>query len=112
MFYSKTTNGFYDEKIHGDAMPEDKVEITEAYHAELLQGQSEGKAIYGDEVGYPRLKEQDPLSPEEVKSSRNRLARAYLSSTDWYVVRRSETGEEIPQEILDKRAAARLHVAE
>ena len=31
----------------------------------------------------------------------------YLAETDWYVVRKAETGKEIPQEVLDKRAAAR-----
>ena len=30
-----------------------------------------------------------------------------LADTDWYVVRQAETGKEIPQEIRDKRAAAR-----
>jgi len=31
----------------------------------------------------------------------------YLASTDWYIVRRAETGVEVPQEVLDKRAEAR-----
>ncbi len=37
----------------------------------------------------------------------NEEARAYLNSTDWYVVRFAETGVPIPQEILDARQAAR-----
>lgn len=37
-------------------------------------------------------------------------AMVYLADTDWYVVRKAETGKEIPQEVLDKRAAARLAV--
>ena len=31
----------------------------------------------------------------------------YLKDTDWYIVRFTETNVAIPQEILDKRAAAR-----
>ena len=37
----------------------------------------------------------------------NAEARAYLNSTDWYVVRFAETGVAIPQDILDARQAAR-----
>lgn len=42
----------------------------------------------------------------------NREARAYLASTDWYVIRFQENGQEIPQEILDARQAARDNVVE
>jgi hypothetical protein len=31
----------------------------------------------------------------------------YLSSTDWYVTRASETGKAIPEDVLTKRAEAR-----
>lgn len=34
-------------------------------------------------------------------------ARAYLTETDWMVVRRAETGEPIPPEVTEKREAAR-----
>jgi hypothetical protein len=39
-------------------------------------------------------------------------AKAYLAATDWYVVRKAETGTEIPQEISDLRAQARLDADE
>ena len=32
----------------------------------------------------------------------------YLAETDWYAIRQAETGKAIPQDVLDKRAAARL----
>lgn len=35
-------------------------------------------------------------------------AQAYLSSTDWYVVRLAETGVAVPADVTQKRAAARL----
>ncbi len=34
-------------------------------------------------------------------------ARGYLAATDWYVIRKFETGEAIPPEVQTKRAAAR-----
>lgn len=42
----------------------------------------------------------------------NAEARAYLSSTDWYVIRMQETGEPVPEDVLAKRAAARARVVE
>lgn len=36
----------------------------------------------------------------------------YLASTDWYVVRKAETGEAVPQAILDARVAARIRISE
>ena len=53
MFYSKTTGGFYDTTIHGNAIPADAVEITIAEHAALLVAQSAGKRIQPDASGYP-----------------------------------------------------------
>jgi len=34
----------------------------------------------------------------------------YLYETDWYVIRKLETGVEIPADVLTKRAAARLAI--
>jgi hypothetical protein len=46
-------------------------------------------------------KEQEQINADSL---------AYLASTDWYVVRQQETGTDIPQEVLDKRAEARAAV--
>lgn len=61
MYASKTTGWFYNADDHGDGMPPDVVEITDALHAELMAGVSQGKEIDFDEAGYPILKE--PLPP-------------------------------------------------
>ena len=34
--------------------------------------------------------------------------RAYLASTDWYVTRKADSGEAVPSDIAEARAAARL----
>lgn len=79
MFYSKSTGGFYDAAIHGDAIPADAVEITTEDHAALLAGQSNGKRIVADVDGRPML--ADPPAPtfDEIKAAKNteiNLARA------------------------------------
>ena len=66
MFYSKSTGGFYARDIHGDNIPADAVEITEAEHAALLEGQSQGKLIGADENGRPILQDPPPPTPEQI----------------------------------------------
>ena len=67
MFYSKSTGGFYTREIHGDNIPTDAVEITEAEHAALLEGQAQGKRIVADENGYPVLQDPPALTLDEAK---------------------------------------------
>lgn len=38
-------------------------------------------------------------------------SQSYLRSTDWYVTRFAETGEAVPQDVTDARAAARLTIS-
>lgn len=66
MFYSKTTGGFYDSAIHGDAIPVDAVEITVEEHAALLEGQSQGQMIVADEDGRPVLLAPAPETLERA----------------------------------------------
>ena len=66
VFYSPTTGGFYDTAIHGDNIPADAVEITEAEHAALIEGQSNGKRIVADESGRPILKGPPPPTTEQT----------------------------------------------
>ena len=43
-----------------------------------------------------------------VTKAKIEQAQTYLASTDWYIVRFIDSGVEVPQEIKDKRAEARL----
>ena len=56
------------------------------------------------------------LSEEQITETERavlrRNAKAYLKETDWYVSRYSETDTEIPEEILTKRAQARIDASE
>ena len=63
---------------------------------------------FGDIKPYTPISqiELEFISKEQAKAE----ALAYLSSTDWYIVRFMDSGVEVPQEIKDKRAEARLRV--
>jgi len=53
------------------------------------------------------------IEPDPVLSAKvvqNRKNRQFLDQTDWYVVRKAETGIPIPQDILDLRAQARAAI--
>ncbi len=50
-----------------------------------------------------------PEAPDATEQA-NMEARIYLAETDWYVVRKFETGKAIPQEVLVKRAEARVAI--
>lgn len=47
------------------------------------------------------------VQAEELQAQINQEALAYLASTDWYVVRFSETGVDIPDDVKAKRQEAR-----
>ena len=68
MFYSKDTGGFYTTEIHGSNIPPDAVEITNADHAALLNGQSSGKVISADENGIPYLADPPPPTAEQLRA--------------------------------------------
>lgn len=69
MYYAKSTGGFYDREIHGDAIPADAVEITEENHAALLAGQGRGKIIMADATGHPVLTDPPPPSLEQMAAT-------------------------------------------
>jgi hypothetical protein len=76
-----------------------------------------------DEIFYKTINEQDgiwslvdgeimklpfpPPTQEQLQAKINADARAYLASTDWYVVRFAETGVAIPVDIAAARQEAR-----
>lgn len=103
--YSPKTGGFYVPGIH-ETMPDDAVEISEARHVELMDGQASGKRIEPGAGGLPMLVER-VVTDEQRMAAQKREARAYLADTDWYITRIAETGKEVPPDVLTQRAAAR-----
>jgi hypothetical protein len=54
---------------------------------------------------------------DEQKAEEHRLSEiaemeGYLASTDWYAVRFAETGQIVPETVLEKRADARARISE
>ncbi len=44
---------------------------------------------------------------ERDKTHNNKIFKQYLIDTDWYISRFSETGKDVPEDILQKRQEAR-----
>lgn len=90
MKYSKSTNGFYIEAIHGNSIPTDAVEISDEDHATLLAGQSVGKIIVAGAGGKPVLADQPkataPQVWERIKAERDRRIQSggYKVGAKWF----------------------------
>lgn len=79
MYYSKSTNGFYSEEIHGENIPSDSIEISEETWRSLVNGQSQGKTLSSDKKGNPIL--VDPPLPTKDQTIAA-LSKAIQSSLD------------------------------
>lgn len=86
MFYSKSTGGFYDREIHGDAIPADAVEITRDEHAALLAGQSAGQRIEADEHGHPMLRDVPVPAGEQLADAARARRDALITATDYLLM--------------------------
>ncbi|QDJ35821.1 hypothetical protein CBR67_03675 [Bordetella hinzii] len=77
MLFSKSTGGFYSPDIHGEAIPDDAVEVTEQEYAALMDGQATGKVIVADSDGRPILA-TPTLTPEEIQNQKVALVQKYM----------------------------------
>lgn len=67
-------------------------------------------AITGNPTGWTYLNGvfSPPVkSAEQLLAEQKSVAKQYLANTDWYFARKQETGQDVPEEILTKRAEAR-----
>jgi hypothetical protein len=64
-YFSKSTNGFYIDELHGTNMPKDVVKITEKQYSDLLAGQQTNKIISSNAKGQPILVDP-PALPYDV----------------------------------------------
>ncbi|BBH11692.1 phage tail assembly chaperone [Chromobacterium haemolyticum] len=87
MYYSKSTGGFYDPVIHGEAIPSDAVEITTEEHAALLSAQSAGKVIRAGEDGKPLSVDPPPLTTAQLSDKSRTQRDLLLVNTQWLVQR-------------------------
>lgn len=114
MFYSKTTGGFYDSAIHGDNIPADAVEISDAVHAALIEGQSNGKRIVADGNGFPMLVDPPKLTAadvwEKIKAERDRRTEhgGYKAGTKWFHSDQKSRGQQLGLVLLGANIPANL----
>lgn len=105
MHYSASTGGFYDTNVADYDLPADAVEITTDERAAVLAGQAAGKTIAADDAGRPVAVTPPPPIPTvaDVKAE----ARRRLAATDWYAIRKADTGQPMPDGVATYRAAVR-----
>jgi hypothetical protein len=66
-YYSKSTNGFYVDEVHGTDIPKDAVKITEKQHSDLMAGQQGNKVIGSNAKGQPILVDPPALSYDVLR---------------------------------------------
>lgn len=81
MYYSKSTNGFYDLAVGERGIPEDAVSIARDYYALLLEGQSQGLQIVADAEGKPILQDRPAQTPEQAVRVLGLAAQMHLDTT-------------------------------
>ncbi len=85
-YYSNTTGGFYHSAIHGEALPADAVEISEASYRALRAGLAAGQQIHADSNGRPALVARPAPSVDElaaqVRAERDHRLRAQVDSVN------------------------------
>ena len=79
IYFSKSTGGFYDSRIH-QSMPADVVEITEERRLELLDKQSSGERVVSDAHGVPFTV---PPASEVLATAARDQRNALLTQSDW-----------------------------
>jgi len=83
-------------------MAEPTTKLVDGERVELTdQEQEEIQARW--DANTPSLSEAKSQRIKEIKDKANNV----LSKTDWYITREQETGESIPQDVLDHRSQVR-----
>lgn len=66
--WSPSTGHFYHAEIHGTAVPDDAVRVTARRHAELLDGQRQGRSILAGANGKPVLSAIRKASVDQLRA--------------------------------------------
>lgn len=105
MRYSASQRGFFPTDIAYANPPSDLVEISDDLYDTLMAAQTAGKTIVPGDDGLPVAVDPPAVMPtaEMVKAEASRR----LAPTDWYAIRKADTGEGIPEAVAAYRSAVR-----
>ncbi len=106
MIFSHSTRTFYDPS--DEDIPADGINVSEEAYQTFVRETSLGNHVSMSMDGTPTV---------TVFHTNNLFltieqALQYLNSTDWYYIRQLDTGQSIPQDVVDNRAAARAMLNE
>ncbi len=73
--YSASARGFFPEQINYPDLPDDLIEISDEYHAQLMAAQDQGAQILPDANGVPQAVFPTPPTEAEVLAARRAVAR-------------------------------------
>jgi len=97
--------GIITHKVFG-CIDKDMIEVSDFYQGRVGDKYSE----LNSEGIKEQVVEEVPDLNSPVYEELNSLL-SYLYSTDWYALRKLETGKEIPEEVLVKREDCRLQIS-
>lgn len=83
--------GFYMFEIHGAGIPMDALRITDARHAELMNGQAAGQIITAGADGAPVLADLPPQPPPTIDAVRSECVRRMAAIVSQYSPEERET---------------------
>lgn len=109
--YDETTKGlegYYDDSIH-TTIPTPNIELSEEQWQNALDLELNCVDTETGILVYKDLRTAEEITDSEMLAA-NEEARAYLASTDWYVIRFIETGTKVPLDVSTKRTTARLSI--
>lgn len=88
------------------------IEVDDKEHHRIInEANSNNKLIKADKNGYPILVNPPEPTQEEINKKEISKLENYLKETDWYVIRYSDSGIEIPKEIKSKRQEVREEIS-
>jgi len=87
LYYSASTHGFYDDKIHpANKIPDDVILITSDHHKSLLDQQASGKMISADCDGNPITLDRPEATKEELADLIREKRNSLLKKTDYLMM--------------------------
>lgn len=106
-YFSPATRGFYRSDIHGENIPEDVKELTDAQYQALMPDAKPNTVILSDADGWPQRVEIALDEPASERDWRN----SELLRFDWVVARHREERElNVKSTLSDEEFVLLLHL--